>query len=357
MIGLLNFHYSNNNYGAVLQAGALQYVLAELGCDSVNIDLKHKKTFKSKLKKLFFNIIKGFPVNKAFPYGDEIFEAYRSQWIKTTPAIFESSQLNAIGEQFDSVIVGSDQVWRLSYTRPFHAHYFFDFCTSAKKVAYAASFGTDEWEGNEAETKTISSLINEFSAISVREKNGVKICKESFNATATHVLDPTFLAGRPYFDKVIETESFERTGQADVVYYKLDTDSEFNDVLNRFAVANSLSKQDLFFNYGKKYKHYNSVPAWLRKIRDSKLVITDSFHCICLAIMYEKDFVYYPSKNRGMSRIRSLLGELNLEDRIVYNAIELNNLLNQRTSIIYEIPNTVLKQRISESLEFLKSAI
>jgi len=358
VIGLLNFHYSNNNYGAVLQAGALQFVLSELGYDSVNIDLKYKKSVKSKFKKLVFSILRSFPVNKDFPYGDEVFEAYRSQWIKTTPPIYDSAQLYNIGEQFCSVIVGSDQVWRLSYTRPFHTHYFFDFCKDAKKIAYAASFGTDDWEGSEAETRVISGLINEFSAISVREKNGVGICKESFNAKAFHVLDPTFLAGRSYFDKVIANEKIARAEQrADVVYYKLDTDSDFDDVLNTFTAENNLSKQDLFFNYGTKHKQFNSVPAWLRKIRDSKLVITDSFHCICLAIMYQKDFVYYPSKNRGMSRLKSLLGELGLESRIVYGSGQLDTLLRKSERIHFTECNRRLIKRISASMEFLKQSL
>ena len=42
-IGLLNFHYSDHNYGAVLQAAALADVISRLGYSVEHIDFIPKK--------------------------------------------------------------------------------------------------------------------------------------------------------------------------------------------------------------------------------------------------------------------------------------------------------------------------
>ena len=62
-----------------------------------------------------------------------------------------------------------------------------------KKVAYAASFGTDKDYITQEKIPVCVDLIKRFDAISVREKSAVKICDERFEVKAEHVLDPTML--------------------------------------------------------------------------------------------------------------------------------------------------------------------
>lgn len=53
-IGLLNFHYSDHNYGAVLQAAALSDVISRIGYSVEHIDfipnkIAQKKTLRQRL--------------------------------------------------------------------------------------------------------------------------------------------------------------------------------------------------------------------------------------------------------------------------------------------------------------------
>lgn len=83
-IGILNFQYSTHNYGAVLQAAALEHILKAEGHDVEHIDfapLPKKLTFKGRVKKL-------------------------------CPRITTPEQFSTLAKKYDTVVVGSDQVWR-----------------------------------------------------------------------------------------------------------------------------------------------------------------------------------------------------------------------------------------------------
>jgi len=52
-VGIINFHYSNNNYGAVLQASSISSVISDLGYSVEHIDyIPQKNTDNEPLKLL-----------------------------------------------------------------------------------------------------------------------------------------------------------------------------------------------------------------------------------------------------------------------------------------------------------------
>ena len=82
-------------------------------------------------------------------------------------------------EDFYAYIVGSDQCWRPRYS-PLITNYFLDFIKEkehVKRVSYAASFGTSEWEFDQQTTEECSLLLRRFGAISVREDSAVELIK------------------------------------------------------------------------------------------------------------------------------------------------------------------------------------
>lgn len=90
----------------------------------------------------------------------------------------------------DFYITGSDQVWG-GILKP----NFLCFVSDRKqKIAFAASFGRKELSENQEE-KGVSNWLKSFGNISVREKEGVEICK-SLGIDAVQILDPTFLLSK-----------------------------------------------------------------------------------------------------------------------------------------------------------------
>ena len=190
------------NYGGILQNYALQYTLRNLGHDPITFDLMPGSTG---LKYLFFfarnfiSWILGRSKSFFLPYAAKRnvvnIEKFVSDNITVTPPFWNTySNRLIISNNIDVVIVGSDQVWRPKYSRNLKDMYL-AFCKSIaiKKISYAASFGTDEFEYSSKSIKTYSKLLKYFNAVSVREKSGVSILQKLGRDDAIQVLDPTLL--------------------------------------------------------------------------------------------------------------------------------------------------------------------
>jgi len=357
-IGILNFHYSEENYGAVLQAVALEHVIKSLGHNAEHIDfIPDSLSIPIKIKFRLGEMLRSIGILKKRPQRigcTEIFENFRDDWLSRSVTYRNSRDLKKASDKYTSIVVGSDQVWRPVYTHPFTLMYFLSFVgKNTRRIAYAASFGVDYWQKNDLRlTNAIKNELQKFHSISVREDAGVSLCKDIFDCSATQVLDPTLLRGRELFDEVIEKEELIQQ-KPNIVFYKLDVDSVFYEELNNLGKMLECDVENIYHNEINGGKAYNTVPYWLCKIRDSRLVITDSFHCVCFAILFEKEFFYSVNKGRGVSRLVSLLGMLGLNERICYNSNELSKKFQMTEKIDYSIVNKKLAKQRDISLAFL----
>ncbi len=365
-IGIVNYHYSNHNYGAVLQAAALHnYVNSVLGLESEHIDYippgaipKKGTKIKSLIKGYLMELgLKEKKITHSSFINPEVFEQFRNQWLPRSSNVFHSfDELKEAKLDYSHVVVGSDQVWRPSYTGSSSLVYFLAFLKEdVKKISYAASFGNDTWELPVDKTQKIIDEVKTFKAVSVRESSGVEICKNSFGIEAEHVLDPTLLVGREFFDNIIgEQAASENNG---IVYYKLDIDKKFEDFINDASDEFKLPVTNIYYESKGRSHYYREVDKWLKEIRDSRLVVTDSFHCVCFAILFEKPFVYYPNDNRGLARLESLLKSLNLEHHIYRDGDNLIELTNTVLAIDYVSVKAKLLSLRESSAVFLANAL
>ncbi|MEL4240186.1 polysaccharide pyruvyl transferase family protein [Shewanella xiamenensis] len=376
-IGLLNFHYSDHNYGAVLQAAALADVVTKLGYNAEHIDfipekIEPKKTPRQRLVAVLAalgikSLIKRLQGKKVYikpqVMGSEVFEQFRTIWIVRSPQTYTSAtELNAIGTSYAVVVVGSDQVWRPAMfvnKQQDVAAYFLSFLPdSVKRISYAASFGVDKWEEtqNIALTKRVRDAIKKFNAVSVRENTGVGICCDNFGVTAQHVLDPTLLNGVEFFQHLI-TQAQVVPQNNHVVYYKLDVDSAFISAIKHIGDILQTPIEDIYYRKSENGYRYIPVADWLAKIRDSKFVVTDSFHCVCLAILFNKEFICFVNKGRGLARLQSLLVSLGIEGRLCDEQQLLSSFFAKCKPIDYHNVNTKLAELRIDSLTFLKNAL
>ncbi len=354
----MNFQYSNHNYGAVLQAAALEFGIKNLGYSVEHIDFIPKKVPLSLLLRVrgiigrllrYVGLIKTKKLRPDME-NSSVFEDFRCQYIKRTLTKYHSiEELKQLDNTYYSVVVGSDQVWRPTMTGSNADAYFLSFAgEECKKISYAASFGVDNWEIDEDNslTKNIKNQIRRFSHVSVREDSGVKICENIFDIQAKHVLDPTLLVGRQFFDNIIDGHQKGNIA-SEIVFYKLDVDDYFLSQLEFLGRGLNFSIENIYYKEENGKYFYNTVPKWLTNIRESKLVITDSFHCICFAILFQKPFVYYPNEGRGMSRLESLLGKLGLLSRICRDV----NMLSDEKFVLAEINYVDVNERLAKLRE------
>ena len=238
------------------------------------------------------------------------------------------------GADYDAVIVGSDQVWRKAYTDKLltdksasdNAFLAFTEGWNCKRIAYAASIGVDYWEYTREETTVLSDLIKKFDAVSVREDSAIDLIHKYLNPSLKieHLLDPTLL-----LDKQTYIELFQRTktpkSKGELLVYILDVSDEKDQIVTQ--ISSQLGLRPFMVN-NPNFEKWNlpveervqtSIELWLRGFYDARFVVADSFHACVFSIIFEKPFAVIANKDRGITRITSLLKMLGLENRIIYN--------------------------------------
>ena len=359
-IGILTHHYANN-YGALLQAYALSTVLRNLGHQPTIINRIPKKPteitqqpkWKVSISVLFQN------------YFTKEFKKFRHYYLQPmTRLINDEIKINTIEGMFDAIIVGSDQVWRMSYSKGLGLNNFLDFVPDhITKISYAASFGSDEFEGDKETINKISYLLARFKAISVREDSGITLCKNFFNSDAIHVLDPTLLLLPSDYEKLIgNTDVNDR--EKFVVRYLLDPTTKKIKITEQIALNNKSTIKNIYkeselgfslrnpeFPLSKFY--YPSVTSWLSGIKKAEFIVTDSFHGVTFSILFNKQFLCIANEDRGLSRMTSLLKKFELMDRLIIDTNKEQD-FKKLPSIDYHRVNEILEKEKKKSLNFLE---
>ena len=367
------------NYGGNLQNFALQKVLKDMGHEPVTIDRHDVIKFRTKLKlgyfkRLVFNYFKSTKKPKVRDY----FGTYKEEhdrvhvlkfienYINKTPRLYSDKAVQQVfsSNNFDAVIVGSDQCWRPMYSPNINT-YFLDFLESnqsIKKIAYAASFGTDQWEFNEQQTQMAQRFIKQFDMISVREKQAVKLVKEKLNEEASFVLDPTLLLDKEDYLKVIDAYRPALQTRKGVYIYLLDTHGWKGEIINQVTKYLNMSAYNnqpkaIILGQSDNQNDYilPSIEGWIKGFADADFVVTDSFHGTIFSILFNKPFVSLLNSERGASRFHSILSEFGLEDRLVadFDKSIINKLIEEEIS--WQEINSKIKKLQSFSLNLLKS--
>ena len=262
-------------------------------------------------------------------------------------------------DSYEGYIVGSDQVWRPAYNNLNNTYLSFAERWNVKRIAYAASFGTDEKEYSTEQIVMCTPLIQRFDAVSVREDSGVTLCKEYFGVQAQHVLDPTLLLDKEDYIKLVEEKGFGPS-KGNLFVYLLDENEEKMALVNRVAKGNNLAP---FFVKVKSDNIYAPVEdriqphveKWLRAFMDAKFVITDSFHGCVFSILFNKPFIAIGNSDRGLARFNSLLRMFDLEDRLVLDVRKQENILD--TSIDWGKVNQILVCQRELAYSFITNSI
>ena len=236
-IGILTVPF-NNNYGGYLQAFALMSVLKQMGHEPTLIMRRQNKRrmfIKVGIKYFIMGIYHSFKNKKLCPLiykterdfeylGSNMHQFVDKRMQPQSPYLYTSKDLQRYCDgKFCAYIVGSDQVWRAIYV-PDIANYFLDFTLgwNVKRIAYAASFGTQNPEYTQEEKKVCCNMIPKFDAISLREKTGKHVFAnfgwEYKNLEV--VLDPTLLLNSSDYTKLLSNEKEEINDG--IFYYVLD---------------------------------------------------------------------------------------------------------------------------------------
>lgn len=348
-IGILTFNfYENRNFGASLQS----YAVGKLLQNNAEIKLiNYFPYFETIKRKIFLKIL-----------GDN-FKIFNEKFLNETIRL-SNKNLQILNKDFDYFVVGSDQVWRAKWMKNKVKHYFFDFVDdSKKKIAYAASFGVDYWEGDEKLTEEIKPLIKRFDHISVREESGIGICKDTFGVdNVVCVLDPTLMIDREDYQPILDDWQDKSHLKKKYIAHMLLDDTEqlrngSKKIADYLGAEINYIKGKSFKFLGKTITLYNKVSQWLTYLKDAELVVTDSFHCAVFSIIFHKKFVVVANPARGIARLETLLGKVGLEDRFFTNIEDVLKSGVLDREIDYQEVDKKLEIHRKYSMEFLRKAL
>lgn len=367
-IGILT-HPLRFNYGGILQNYALQQVLLKQGHDVYTIDWNDDKSLSyrllSYLKRLYMHYILGckeiqtdFHIHltrNQFLKKNSKNQEFINKNIRCTKYISSKqglSQINKMG--FDMIVVGSDQVWQ----KQFVPTMFLDFLDShIKRISYAASFGKSEWIYNIDETNIAKELIKLFKAISVREESAIELCKEHLNAKAEWVLDPTMLLSKFDYEKAICSFPDYSPKEPYIMTYILDKNECKRQIQNMVEATTNLKNYKVETIDSSISNTHNTVYSWVYGIKNSKLVLTDSFHGVVFSIIFNKPFIAIGNYKRGMDRFTSLLNKLHLSHLLITSANDICKVIEDSFSINYGEVNSILEAEKKRSLSFITQSI
>lgn len=332
-IGILTSTPSfNDNYGAVLQAYALQQCLRQCGhepCDLVyrgsneTVPSSKKASPLARFKGIFLSsgtfshslgVIKS---KRGRAERERVFKRFQREHLSLSADVYDYSGLQGIVDEYDAFICGSDQVWNPRVHGGVNdPGYFLQFaCGKARTVAYAPSFGVSSLP--DACRENLGIYVGRIDHVSVREDSGAALLADA-GVSAPVVVDPTMLLSSDDYDEIAVRPDW--LPERYLAVYKFGERGEYDRRIKETArrlglpVVNIPAAVDPIFR-----TRWGIGPSeFLAIVRDAELVCTDSFHATVFSILYRTSCIVFPrdvpgSKKSMNSRMEGLLDRLGMK--------------------------------------------
>ena len=324
--GLVTF-YHIHHYGALLQAAATERAVESLGgeCEIIdyyvnqNNDLFRKPTGVGSAAANVHTALH----YKALRDRYQRFERFSKDHLRISGHRFESlEELRSAELPYDLILSGSDQIWnpKIFPDGRFDPVFFGTF-SSRRKIAYAPSFGVPHIpEGMEEELR---SYLEQFSHISVRERQGREIVKEITGKDVPVVLDPTLLLTAEQWSAM--AAPLDRSGGY-ILCYCISKPGALAPYIQRMAEETGLPVVQLCGIRQKVHPKAACVldagpSEFLGLFQNASYVCTNSFHGTVFSVQFQKPFftAVAPSELAApeSSRTFSILSRLGLTERII----------------------------------------
>lgn len=354
---VITFHRALN-YGAILQAFALENILAQIGvhaeiidyrCPHIEciyrpFDVRHCKKLSSKAKKC----VKSFGLVKK----RHNFNKFTKKYLNVTEKCRTKKDLQRTAAEFETVITGSDQVFNPNAVGGDFS-YFLDFADSdIGKIAYAASMGYNSFP-QRYESKCIE-YLKRFKSISVREKSACKTVAELTGQAVENVLDPTLLLSDSNWLGIAKKP--RNLPDKYILVYMME--GEKFTIQKARALAKNKGCELVLINPTLKQTqtckdfimYISASPEeFVGMFAAAEAVVTNSFHGAAFSIIFKKDFYAETSNAEKSARIIDLLELFGLSDRLLPN--------ESVGKTDWEKVNSQLLKERNKSISWLKNSL
>lgn len=327
---LLMTLYCLSNYGSLLTAYALYETLANLG-------------YKGRL--IHYGNFSG--------YGKSFIKKY----LPLTKRCLNRNDFSKLKNITDTFILGSDNLINLAVSDlDWVARNLFNFVSDNKKqIMISGSIGG--WDGttqNNQEHNYIKYLLNKFNSISTREEHGKDVFEKVYDVQADWINDPVFYLKKDDFIEL--TRNIKEDYSNKIMQYVLYPTAETEKIVDYTKKRMGLDTIKFDGNDNVKYFSNNknkSVENWLKAILDSKLVITDSFHCVAFCLIFNKDFVCIKNTHATV-RFLSLFKRLGIQIPLIETVKDLQSAdLSYNKDVVNKSLNDIREFALVKIQEYL----
>lgn len=349
----VTFHHTTN-YGAVLQAYALQQTLISMGNENVILETKEISTKKKKkkfnIRDLYLDFLSWYR-KKEFQMLEEDFANFHKQKLLLTRPYGSMEDLKNDCPDVDCLITGSDQVWKFSTTPRFLDARLLKFGNeNAVRFSYAASM--EELCYTDAQKIKLKDALSKYKGISVREQSAKEYIESFTPYHCLRVIDPVFLLSK---EKWQEFAKEPRIQGPFILCYQVQRNKRMENVAYQIkkktgypivSICNSPIRW-----MRSDYTFYDvSIEEFIGFYLKAAYVVSASFHGVALGIVFEKP-VYALIKNARSNRIRDLMHLFEL-DKFVEHQDNKGPISQYEKN---EIENTlkIKEQNISLSMDYL----
>lgn len=350
------------NLGASLQAYALQKYLESQGHKVEIIDympeyqcrqfrlciISNSLYDKPFIKQLY--LLAKLPRRLMALKRKNAFDEFTTKYLKLTRRYNSYEELMADPPEADVYIAGSDQIWNTLFHNGRDAASYLDFGKpEVKRISYAASFATPDIVPEYREF--VKEKLKGIDCISIREKTSLPLLASLGRPDGMAVCDPVFLLNKEQWLEIIKDEP--NVNEKYVLVYLTDKSDEIEQIAKDIKKTTGWK---IFVVGGIKSTYadrsfFNTGPLeFLKLISDAQFIISNSFHATAFSLIMEKNFCVVNRKEGINERMKSVLADYDLIERLVccYNRTLLE-------TIDYTRINPIKSTIIEESKRWLKS--
>ena len=371
--------FSGNNYGALLQSYATQYIIEKLGCHTEIIDYTRGKKNKYHFSpEAFIYLCIRKVASKIYEKTDkpEILdelhqknkqgrliasENFRNRRLKNIVKIHGYEALQEHATRYDAVVIGSDQMWPPDVA--FSNYLSLRFAPKGvRRISYATSTGVSEYPWYVK--RQAKQFLKEIDFLSVREKAGYEIIKKISGLEAEIVADPAYLLTEDEWLALIPNEEVTKKGY--VFSFFLGDNPEMKRLCREYADSHNLRVVSILSNevnvddswYSDEMLISKSPEEFINLIRNAECVITDSFHGFAFSVINRKEvYVSYRVKKRVKSRnqrIDNIVNKFHLNERLIADP---KTYVFDKPPIDYNAVSSLVSDFRDYSISYLRSAL
>lgn len=321
-IGICTLHDAPN-YGAILQAFALQEVLK-----SMNLSPSFIRVMDDAIR------INHPELRNRYARYAKILNVNEKVYDKTT-------------DWYDAIIIGSDELWNLANGSIAPCKEYFGYGLRSKKIiAYAPSCNNCSVDLFRNYYRGQVNFGN-FDHLSARDTNTRSLIKQISGRDAEIVLDPTLLMS---FDSYLGDLNDKGYILVYEPYLRCDETEKVRKI-RAFAAT----KQIPIYSVGNQFpwadKNVDPDPLqFVKYIQNAEYVVTSTYHGTVFSIIFQKQFCAFSQDNH---KIVDLLAKLGLTSRIVRGELE----TIADGEINYQNVNDILDKERRKSINYLRSSL